>query len=877
MLFKIRILTLLVIFAFGYQCNLSAIAETASVDDDCSKLIEADGILVKLKSTNSKEFRTNGSLGSSIDTATMKPLFSESFEKSFNTRTIKSKTPTKYEKKKELIQTLMAKNGLDRVFVYKPINNSCAELKATLKELNSNPNVEYAEPNLKVKVKATARDYFYRTKSSWGQSYDDLWGLKKIQADRAWDYSQGEGVVVAVVDSGIDYNHPDLWDNIWVNPGVVSDRNQDGKINLDDLDLNANKFIEPGEVVNDAFGYDFINNDIDPMDDYGHGTHISGIIAAVKDNNIGIAGVAPKAKILPVKALDDGGSGTIASLSISVIYASIYADISNNSWGIEGLIEQETSDGSTIKDAFDTAAQVGMISFVAAGNEKKDAILSYPARYSNVITVSSSAFNDEKSSFSNYGSVVDIAAPGGGNDGKDESSSRRNILSTLPESSTIGRGDGAFKIKDLTISTRPELNSYYRLAGTSMSTPFAAGVAALIKSKHPEYEFDDIRNIITQKSDRVLTGRFYYGAGRLNALKSVTAVTPPAFLEFINISNLFAENIIKGISNFEVTVIKSKFGKEIASTKFEYSYDQRTWTAIPIVDLFGKKIAIFNSLLSIDSDVYFRLTAKATDGETFTLVKKYIIDNQIGIEAPKADFTIPTQEADSNTNIVLDASSSTGFGIVSYGWDYNSDGIIDKATLLPKLTTKFGAGLYNITLKVTNLKGQTSTISKFLNVFPAQSTTSTIRFIDDGMSGFSIFQGAWSNTERFVAKDSIGYDMKFASKRLANEELKIVSWTFTGLQPGVYEVYTTWSQGTVSGRATNAPFTFGSGSASVAGNYSTLRINQQLAPNGIIYLNRPWQLLGRVTVRDGSLGVALSNDANDYVFADAVMVKKVTN
>ncbi|MCB0337228.1 MAG: S8 family serine peptidase, partial [Bdellovibrionales bacterium] len=194
------------------------------------------------------------------------------------------------------------------------------ELLSTISQLNRHPDIEWAEPNYILKIFLTPSDPLFHSSGAWGQSYDDLWGLKKIRAPEAWKYSEGNGITVAVIDTGVDHTHPDLAQNIWHNPGEIPNNN---------IDDDNNGYID------DVIGWDFTacgkHNgvscsdkkapDNDPRDGHGHGTHVSGTIAAIKDNGIGVAGVAPKAKIMAIKALSDDGTGSITEIMEAIRYA----------------------------------------------------------------------------------------------------------------------------------------------------------------------------------------------------------------------------------------------------------------------------------------------------------------------------------------------------------------------------------------------------------------------------------------------------------------------------------------------------------------------------------------------------------------------------
>ena len=258
------------------------------------------------------------------------------------------------------------------------------------------PDIEYAEPDYLVKASLTPND----------SGYTNLWGLNNtgqsggtadadIDAPEAWELTTGSStVVIAVVDSGVNYNHPDLAANIWTNTGETSC--------TDGVDNDGNGYID------DCTGWDFVGNDNDPMDYYGHGTHVAGTIAATGNNSTGSTGVMWQARIMPLRFLGVSGNGSTSDAISAIIYATANgAHIINNSWS-------GTSYSMSLKDAIDASPAVVVC---AAGNENKnnDTTPSYPSSYdsANIISVAATDRNDARAWFSNYGATaVDIGAPG---------------------------------------------------------------------------------------------------------------------------------------------------------------------------------------------------------------------------------------------------------------------------------------------------------------------------------------------------------------------------------------------------------------------------------------------------------------------------------
>ncbi len=310
-------------------------------------------------------------------------------------------------------------------------------------------------------------------------SYSALYGLTKIGAATAWDTTTGRSsFVVAVIDTGIDYNHPDLAANVWTNPNEIAGNGID-----DDHD----------GYVDDVHGWDFANNDGDPMDDNNHGTHVAGTIGAVGNNAVGVVGVNWSVQIMALKFLDASGSGytsnAIGALDFAVAHG---AKVSNNSWGGGGY-------DSSLAAAIGRAQTSGHIFVAAAGNSAQniDTTASYPASYiqsyNNVVTVAATDSNDNLASFSNFGaSSVTLAAPG------------VSILSTL-------RG-----------------NTYGYYSGTSMATPHVAGAIALYWGANPTLTYSQVIDKLKSSVDAIsgLSGKVATG-GRLNVANMFAATSPP--------------------------------------------------------------------------------------------------------------------------------------------------------------------------------------------------------------------------------------------------------------------------------------------------------------------------------------------------------------
>jgi subtilisin family serine protease len=338
--------------------------------------------------------------------------------------------------------------------------------------------IEYIEPNFIVSTQTTPND----------PRYNELYGLNNtgqtggtpdadIDAPEAWDIQTGNDVVIGVIDTGVDYNHPDIDDNMWTNPGETPDNG---------VDDDGNGFVD------DYYGYDFVNEDGDPFDDFFHGTHVAGTIAAEGNNGDGVTGVNWDAQIMAIKFLDSGGFGTTFDAIESVEYATMMGvPVTNNSWGGGGFSQ-------ALQDAIAAAGEQGQLFIAAAGNgygNDNDAFPFYPASYDldNIIAVAATNDNDQLADFSNYGAnTVDLGAPG------------EDVLSLFPG------GD------------------YGLLSGTSMATPHVAGVVGLILSENPGLSAEEVKDLILTTVDPLtsLEGRTVSG-GRLNAFEALSELGPP--------------------------------------------------------------------------------------------------------------------------------------------------------------------------------------------------------------------------------------------------------------------------------------------------------------------------------------------------------------
>jgi subtilisin family serine protease len=325
---------------------------------------------------------------------------------------------------------------------------------------NNDLDIEYAEPNYVYTLEATPDD----------PRFGSLWGLQKIQAEAAWDLFTGSpDIVIADTDTGIDYNHPDLLDNIWVNTGEIPDNG---------IDDDGNGFID------DVIGWDFAADNNDPIDRNNHGSHTAGTIGAVGNNGIGVVGVNWQVKIMPLKICPTFSCSLPAAVRAIDYAIMMGARAINASWGGTGV-------NQALRDAIGRAEAAGVLFIAAAGNSRADIDTRpfYPVGYgnNNIIGVSATTNNDGLAGFSNFGAKgVHLGAPGSG------------ILSTTRN------------------------GNYGSMSGTSMAAPHVTGAAALVWGYNPDLTAGEVKTILLKSVDPIpaLDGKTITG-GRLNIFKAL--------------------------------------------------------------------------------------------------------------------------------------------------------------------------------------------------------------------------------------------------------------------------------------------------------------------------------------------------------------------
>ena len=399
------------------------------------------------------------------------------FKSGVSNETIETLTSRLHDRVEDRIENIAGWTAID------DLDN--ADPNAIVAEYSRFEEVEYAEPNFEISLDTEETEDPLVPIFPHDPQFNDQWALANsgqrggkqgadISATLAWATTTGsEDLVVAVLDTGVDYTHEDLMENMWVRPAEM-DPYQDSELG----------------TIDDEHGFNAIESAADPMDDNGHGTHCAGIIGAEGENDRGIAGVNWKVKIMPLKFMNAGGFGSTKDAIEAINYvidrkrAGVNVRIISASWG-------STQKSRALEDVIRKAYENDILFVAAAGNSTvdNDRQPHFPSSYNvpNVISVAALDRNDQLAKFSNYGAKsVAVAAPG------------VEILSTW-----LG-------------------NSYEEKSGTSMATPVVSGVAALILAQHPRMSVTDLRKKLMDSTDPIvaLKGKTVTG-GRINAAKAL--------------------------------------------------------------------------------------------------------------------------------------------------------------------------------------------------------------------------------------------------------------------------------------------------------------------------------------------------------------------
>ncbi len=430
-------------------------------------------------------------------------------------------------------------------------------VEQAVERLQQLPFVEYVEPDHV--LRADTNDTYYYLQWGLENTGQDIRGTvgtddADIDAEFAWVIKTGDpNFVVAVIDTGTDYNHPDLDSNIWTNPGEIPSNG---------VDDDGNGYID------DIHGYDFWSNDADPMDENGHGTHVAGTICAESNNEQGVAGVAWQCKIMALRFLGPNGGYTSDAISALDYAVSKGVKVSNNSWGGGGYSQ-------SLYNAIQNANTSGHLFVAASGNSSDDTDSKphYPSSYSlgNIISVAATENQDRLSSFSNFGAnTVDVGAPG------------TNIVSTSQ-------------------------GGYWWMSGTSMAAPHVTGLAVLIWDLHPTWDNIQVRDRIynTVRPLAALAGITVTG-GIINAyealLEPVAAPSAPTALS------------ATAISDSEIDLAWTDSSGNESGFKIDRSPDGAGWVEMATV---GMDVTTYSdSSLDAETTYHYQVMAYNSVGES---------------------------------------------------------------------------------------------------------------------------------------------------------------------------------------------------------------------------------------------------------------------
>lgn len=484
------------------------------------------------------------------------------------------------------------------------------EYAADIRQLNALPEVLLAEPNYSVSTGEVITAAYVND-----PDYGAQWGVQKIGIETAWEKTTGSSeIIVAVIDTGIDYTHEELTANIW--------RNED-EIEGNGLDDDGNG------LADDIRGFDFVNWDAEPMDDNRHGTHCAGIIGAKSDNSLGIAGVTPNVSLMPLKVLGANGAGS----TLHIYYGFKYA-VENGARIISMSLGGYGFNYLSYYGAY-YAYKNNVLVVAAAGNEanNNDATPVFPAGFpfSNIISVAATDSRDALASFSNYGArSVDLAAPG------------VSILSTVPG------------------------NGYAYLSGTSMATPFVSGAAALALAMDDSLSHIKTREFILNNAKAIasLEGKLYTAARLdtgtlmedpdLQKVLKVVSLAPEANATAVGVDSKIRIYFNRAVDPASVTesaiTLKESGGGSVSGT---FSLNQTILIFTPDAPLAGETrydVTLKKSLASTDGSA---MEADCT--YSFTTEPDNVTDSS---ELPEEDTS---NELDAATDVSLYAKVSFTF------------------------------------------------------------------------------------------------------------------------------------------------------------------------------------------------------------------------
>ena len=523
------------------------------------------------------------------------------------------------------------------------------QVRDAVREYHHRHDVVFAEPNYIARALFTPNDPYFMY-----QWHLDNSGYGGIHTKATWDTGSGRGVTVAIVDTGIAYEN-------YTNPA------------------NGKKYYQAPDLASTCFapGYDYIENDTHPNDDNSHGTHVAGTVAQSTDNGVGVAGVAFSSCLMPVKVLKKNGSGSYAAVAAGIRFAA------DNGAHVINLSLGGSASSSTLLDAVAYAYSKGVTIIAAAGNDGANQV-SYPAAYNDyVIAVGATRYDETLSYYSNYGPSLDIVAPGG---------------DTSVDQNGDGYTDGVLQNTFNPNTKNTGSFGYWFFQGTSMATPHAAGVAALVIGNSNAQTPDQVRAALQETADDLgaLSRDDTYGWGLVNAAAALSwsAGPPPPS------DNPPAVSITSPASGVEVSgVITVAADASDDNGIMEVSfYANDTLIGFDSTNVYEVS---WDTTAASEGSNFLTAVARDTAGQTASSTIQVFVDN---VNEPPTANAGPDQSAFTGESVSFDGSSSFDEDgtIMNYEWDFGDGAVASGVSVNHTYGT---AENYTATLSVTDNDG----------------------------------------------------------------------------------------------------------------------------------------------------------------------------
>lgn len=587
------------------------------------------------------------------------------------------------------------------------------KVKEKINEYRGKKEVEYAEPNYLAYALMVPNDPYY---SYQWHMQNPVYGGIKMGA--AWDVSTGTGVTVAVIDTGIAYE-------------------------------DYGSYKKAPDLAQTCFvgGYDFVNNDTHPNDDSGHGTHVAGTVAQSTNNNLGVTGVAFGSCLMPVKVLDKTGSGTYANVAAGIYFAA------DNGVKVINLSLGGSADSTTLKNAVAYAYNKGVTIVAAAGNDNSST-LSFPAAYDDyAIAVGATRYDETKAYYSNYGSSLDIVAPGG---------------DLTVDQNNDGYGDGVLQ---QTFGKRVDQFGYYFYQGTSMASPHVAGTVALLLAKGNATTPDQIRTALQSTAEDKGTAGWdgTYGWGLVDAAAALAYLpgpvdNPPTVSITSPLNGATVSGIVEitatSTDDFGVVQVNFYVGATLIGTDTTTPYSV-SWDSTGVIDGTYTLTAT-----AID-------TASQSSSNSISVLVDNVNNPPIANAGP--DKTVSDTDGNGIESVTLDGSGSydPDGTIVSYQWTEGAT-VLGTTTVI---TYNFAVGTHTVTLTVTDDRNATGSDNVIVTVNPNQPPVANAGPDQSAYVGQTVnFNGSGSTDDGAI----VSYNWNFGDSTTGTGVTTTHAYTATG-------------------------------------------------------------------------------------------------